>query len=355
MPVAASDLSFQPAAWLPGAHLQTLFAPLLRRAPRLQRRRQRLVLADGDFLDLDWFGPDAPERPTIVLLHGLTGSSSSLYVLGQQRALATRGWRSVAVNWRGCSGEPNDLPRGYHSGASGDLAEVVDALRHQLPYTPLAAVGYSLGGNVLLKYLGEQGPACPLRAAVAVSVPFRLDQAADRLQQGFSRIYQARFMREMLAYIALKQHRFAAQGREAELASLAALGPLEGLVTFWDFDERVTAPLHGYTSAADYYRRCSSRYFLGSIAVPTLLVQSLDDPFVQARSLPEHSELSPTTEFELHRHGGHVGFVSGPPWKPRYYLEERLPQWLAEHLVEGLSPPSDSPPAALRPAALPPR
>lgn len=298
----------------------------------MRRERERLLLADGDFIDLDWFGPDTPGMPCAVLLHGLTGSSASLYVLGQQKALAERGWRSVGVNWRGCSGEPNDLPRGYHSGASEDLTEIVSALQQRLPDAPLAAIGYSLGGNVLLKYLGEQGSRCPLRAAVAVSVPFRLDQCADRLQRGFSRVYQARFMREMLEYVANKQRRFAEQGRDAELASLAALGPLEGLVSFWDFDERVTAPLHGYASAADYYRRCSSRFFLGGIAVPTLIVQSLDDPFVYPHSLPEAAELPAGVEFELHRRGGHVGFVMGPPWKPRYYLEERLPEWLTRHI-----------------------
>lgn len=330
--MAAPRLSFRAARWLPGPHLQTLFGPLLRKAPALLRKRERLLLADGDFIDLDWFGPDTPGVPCVVLLHGLTGSSASLYVLGQQSALARHGWRSVAVNWRGCSGEPNDLPRGYHSGASEDLAEIVEVLQQRLPDAALAAVGYSLGGNVLLKYLGEQGERCPLRAAVAVSVPFRLDQCADRLQRGFSRVYQARFMREMLDYVANKQRRFAEQGRDAELASLAALGPLEGLVSFWDFDERVTAPLHGYASAADYYRRCSSRFFLGGIAVPTLMVQSLDDPFVYPHSLPEAAELPPRVEFELHRRGGHVGFVMGPPWKPRYYLEERVPDWLAMQL-----------------------
>lgn len=349
--MATPTLSFQPAPWLPGPHLQTLFAPLLRRAPHLARQRERLYLADGDFLDLDWFGPACDEIPCVILLHGLTGSSSSLYVLGQQRALAARGWRSVAVNWRGCSGEPNALPRGYHSGASEDLAEVVTALRRRLPETPLAAAGFSLGGNVLLKYLGEQGPDCPLQAAVAVSVPYRLDQSADRLQQGFSRVYQARFMREMLEYVAAKQRRFAEQGREAELASLAALGPLEGLATFWDFDERVTAPLHGYASARDYYRQCSSRFFLDRISVPTLLVQSLDDPFVAPQSLPTAADLPASVTFELHPRGGHVGFVGGTPWQPRYYLEERLPAWLADVL----KPRPDRPPAAPRPSLAPSR
>ncbi|HDZ55527.1 MAG TPA: hydrolase [Pseudomonas xinjiangensis] len=323
---------FRAARWLPGAHLQTLFGPLLRRSPVLQRQRERLTLADGDFLDLDWYGSPNAGHPCVILLHGLTGSSNSLYILGQQQALAERGWSSVSVNWRGCSGEPNHLPRGYHSGASDDLAEVVEYLHRRLPDIPLAAIGYSLGGNVLLKYLGESADQCALRAAVAVSVPFRLDQSADRLQVGFSRVYQTRFLRDMAAYVVNKQRLFLQQGRHAEHASLAALGSLEGMDSLWDFDERVTAPLHGYASAADYYERCSSRFFLSAIRVPTLIVQALDDPFVYPYSLPDSADLSDTTEFELHRSGGHVGFIGGTPWRPVYYLEQRLPQWLASQL-----------------------
>lgn len=288
-----------------------------------------MPLGDGDFLDLDWYGPDDSPHPCVILLHGLTGSSSSLYILGQQQALAAAGWQSVAVNWRGCSGEPNHLPRGYHSGASDDLAEVVAHVSALCAARPLFAAGYSLGGNVLLKYLGERAEDSLLQAAAAVSVPFRLDQCADRLQLGFSRVYQTRFMRDMLAYVTNKQRLFAHQGRDAEHASLAALGSLEGMDSFWDFDERVTAPLHGYASAEDYYRRCSSRFFLGTIAVPTLIVQALNDPFVYPHSLPEQTELSPCTQFELHPGGGHVGFIEGSVAKPRFYLERRLPQWFA--------------------------
>lgn len=321
---------FRPARWLPGGHLPTLYGPLFRSAPALDRRRQRLELADGDFLDLDWYGPEESSHPCVILLHGLTGSSSSLYILGQQQALAAIGWQSVAVNWRGCSGEPNHLARGYHSGASEDLAEVIDHLQRSAPQRKLAAAGYSLGGNVLLKYLGERGDACGLQAAAAISVPFRLDQCADRLQVGFSRVYQARFMRDMLAYVTNKQRLFAHQGRDAEHARLTALGSLAGMDSFWDFDGRVTAPLHGYASAADYYRRCSSRFFLGGITTPTLIIQALNDPFVYPHSLPEQAELSPSTRFELHIGGGHVGFVEGSLRRPGFYLERRLPAWFAE-------------------------
>ncbi|MGU5164302.1 YheT family hydrolase, partial [Pseudomonas aeruginosa] len=197
--------TFQPAWWLPNPHLQTLWSPFFRRGPTLERQRERLWLADGDFIDLDWAGPHDAETPLVLALHGLTGSSSSHYILGLQRALLERGWASVALNWRGCSGEPNRLPRGYHSGVSDDLAEVVAHLRARRPQAPLYAVGYSLGGNVLLKYLGETAGDCPLLGGVAVSVPFRLDECADRIGLGFSRVYQAHFMKAMLAYVQDKQ------------------------------------------------------------------------------------------------------------------------------------------------------
>jgi predicted alpha/beta-fold hydrolase len=322
--------AFSPAWWLPGGHLQTLWNPFCRRAPSLPRRRERLWLADGDFIDLDWHGPHNPAAPLVLVLHGLTGSSRSHYVLGLQQQLAARDWASVAINWRGCSGEPNLLPRAYHSGASDDLAEVIAHLRASRPLAPLHAVGYSLGGNVLLKYLGETGTSAPLQKAVAVSVPFRLDQCADRIGLGFSRVYQAHFMREMVGYVRDKQRLFTQQGAANHLSTLQRLGSLKGLRTFWDFDGRFTAPLHGYADASDYYRRASSRYFLPDIRIPTLLIQAEDDPFVFRHSVPDLAELSTTTTLELHRSGGHVGFVEGSLLKPCYYVERRIPGWLAD-------------------------
>lgn len=320
---------FASAWWLPGGHLQTLWNPFCRRAPTLQRRRERLWLADGDFIDLDWHGPHDPHAPLALVLHGLTGSSNSHYVRGLQQRLDAQGWASAAVNWRGCSGEPNLLPRSYHSGASDDLAEVIAHMQAARPLAPLHAVGYSLGGNVLLKYLGEAGADTPLQSAVAVSVPFRLDQCADRIGLGFSRVYEAHFLREMVAYVKGKQRLFTQQGAGEHLSALQRLGSLEGMRTFWDFDGRFTAPLHGYADATDYYRRASSRYFLPDIRIPTLLIQAEDDPFVFRHSVPEPDELSATTTLELHRNGGHVGFVEGSPLKPGYYLERRIPGWLA--------------------------
>ncbi|CAG8864438.1 hypothetical protein PS627_01030 [Pseudomonas fluorescens] len=322
--------AFRPAIGLANPHLQTLWGPLWRRIPELPRTRERLWLVDGDFLDLDWHGPHQPDAPLVLVLHGLTGSSGSPYVKGLQLALQQRGWASVAVNWRGCSGEPNLLARSYHSGASEDLAETIAHLRAQRPLAPLYAVGYSLGGNILLKYLGESGSASQLQAAVAVSVPFRLDECADRIGLGFSRVYQAHFMRAMLTYVKDKQRHFQHLGHHEHLATLARLGELRKLRNFWDFDGRVTAPLNGFQDAHDYYRRSSSRYYLGQNRTPTLIIQSSDDPFVFSHSLPSAGELAPQTHFELHSRGGHVGFVDGSLRNPGYYLERRIPQWLVE-------------------------
>ncbi|MBA1243162.1 hydrolase [Pseudomonas japonica] len=320
---------FRPARGLGNPHLQTLWGPLWRKQPPLDRTRERLWLADGDFIDVDWHGPHRADAPLVMVLHGLTGSSQSPYVLGLQRALAAQGWASVALNWRGCSGEPNLLPRSYHSGATEDLAEVVQLVQARRPLAPLYAVGYSLGGNILLKYLGETGSACPLRAGAAVSVPFRLDQCADRIGLGFSKIYQAHFMREMLGYLKHKRQRFEQEGHVQHIEALSALGPLDGIRTFWDFDGRITAPLHGFNGAQDYYRQASSRYYLKQIQRPCLLIQAEDDPFVFPHSLPSADELAPGTTFERHAAGGHVGFVSGSLRRPEYYLERRIPQWLS--------------------------
>ncbi|WP_055136822.1 hydrolase [Pseudomonas corrugata] len=327
--MAAASERFIPAKGLGNPHLQTLWGPLWRKTTHIVRQRERLWLDDGDFLDLDWHGPHSAKAPLVLVLHGLTGSSNSPYVAGLQQALGHQGWASVALNWRGCSGEPNLLPRSYHSGVSEDLAAAITHLRTRRPLAPLFAVGYSLGGNVLLKHLGETGSDSQLLGAVAVSVPFRLDQCADRIGQGFSRLYQAHFMRELVAYVRNKQRRFKHDVRHEGLATLAALGPLENMRTFWDFDGRVTAPLHGFSDASDYYRRASSRYYMSEINTPTLVIQAADDPFVFPHSVPQPDELSASTRLELHAQGGHVGFVEGTLRSPGYYLERRIPQWLA--------------------------
>jgi uncharacterized protein len=304
--------------------MQTLWPVFARRRLHVALRRERLELPDGDFVDIDWTEGD--RGPVVLILHGLEGSSKSHYARGMLQALHRRGWRGAVMHHRGCSGEPNRLPRGYHSGETGDVKHVISELKHREPETPLAVVGYSLGGNVLLKWLGETG-ATSIRAAVAVSVPFLLDRCAARLDRGFSRLYQWELVRRLRATIERKRRR---------IAMPLPVRDLSPLRTFREFDEHVTAPLHGFGGADHYYRVSSSRQYLKTIAVPTLLVQATDDPFVSADAIPQPTELAPSIQLDLHPRGGHVGFVAGPvPWHARYWLDERIPEFLAPHLHTG--------------------
>jgi predicted alpha/beta-fold hydrolase len=319
------DSAFRPAWWLPSAHLQTVWQTLFRASPALDVRRERLELPDGDFVDLDW--ARAASGPVLLVLHGLEGSVESPYARGMLHAARRRGWRGVLMHFRGCSGEPNRLDRGYHSGDTADLDRVVASLRAREPHTPMAIVGYSLGGNVLLKWLGERGAAAPVAAAAAVSVPFLLDCVADRLAQGASRLYQWWLLRSLRARV---ERKFAARPAPIDL------GAMHRWRTFRSFDDHWTAPLHGFADAADYYRRSSSRPFLRGIRVPTLVVHAIDDPFMTPEVLPAAEELSATTLLEVSPHGGHVGFVAGPwPGRARYWLDERIPAFLAEYMRRG--------------------
>jgi predicted alpha/beta-fold hydrolase len=305
---------FKPAWWCRGPHLQTLWPYLFRRTPRVALRRERLELPDGDFLDLDWTLNNS--GPIVIVLHGLEGSSDSKYARGLLKAVHNHGWRGVVMHFRGCSGEPNRLPRSYHSGETSDLAYVVNLLHQREPDVPLFVVGFSLGGNVLLKWLGEVGNQAPIKAAVAVSVPFLLGESAKRLDQGFSRVYQWGLMRSMRNAVAEKRRRMKLPLKIEDLSALR---------TFRDFDEHVTAVLHGFTGADDYYARSSSRQYLKGIQMPTLIVQSRDDPFMTDAVIPQSGGLSPAIELELYDSGGHVGFVMGGClWSTEYWLERRI-------------------------------
>jgi len=283
-------------------------------------------LADGDFLDLDW--TLEKDGPIVVILHGLEGSSSSGYVHGLLRALTVQGWRGVVMHFRGCSGVPNRLARSYNAGEIEDVAAAVAILRHREPATPLACVGYSLGGNVLLKWLGERGADVPLQAAVAVSVPFILDTAAQRLRRGFSRCYQAYLLRNLRASY---RRKFSAQAQPPfPLQDLGSLGD------FYAFDDKITAPLHGYLGVHDYYARASCRQYLKGIEVPTLILHAADDPFMLPSAIPDAEELPEDVTLELSSQGGHVGFVAGSlPWRAVYWLEKRIPEFLAKYLEPG--------------------
>jgi predicted alpha/beta-fold hydrolase len=307
--------AFRPAWWLPGPHLQTLWPSLTRPRPRPTLQRERLELADGDFIDLAISGG---EGPTVVVIHGLEGGLDSHYAGSTLAAIEAAGFRPVFMYLRGCSGEPNRLPRAYHSGASDDLAAVLAHLARGPDGPPLAAVGFSLGGNLLLKHLGEASDPMVL-GAVAISVPFVLRDAMLRLNLGLSRLYREHLMERLRA---------AYRRKRATMPELADLD-LAAMRDFFDFDDQVTAPLNGFAGADDYYARCSCRPFLRQISTRTLILHALDDPFMFRHTVPRQDELGPGVILELSKHGGHVGFVGGSlPWRPDYWLERRVVKFL---------------------------
>lgn len=311
--------AFRPAWWLPGPHLQTLYPSLFRRRIIPPLSRQRFELPDGDFLDIDWTGPANGRQ--VLVLHGLEGSLESHYAGALLARLNAAGYHAGLLYFRGRSGEPNRLQRSYHSGDTADLDHVVRTLRETRAHADVALVGFSLGGNVLLKWLGEQGKAAPVRAAVAVSVPFDLDRAARRLDQGFSRVYRNHLLAKL---------RRAVIGKSARLPPPVPLEQLPRLRSFHAFDDAITAPLHGFAGVADYYGRSSSGQYLGTIQVPTLILQARDDPFLPPDALPAEGELAAAVTLELSEHGGHVGFVAGRnPAAPVYWLEQRIIRHLA--------------------------
>lgn len=315
--------SFKPAWWLPNSHLQTIWPVLCRRSVDLPLERERVELPDGDFIDLDWSKGDE-KKPLILILHGLEGSIESHYAKGMLLTLSQHGWRGVFMHFRGCSGEPNRLPKGYHSGETGDLDYIIRVLLKRQPKTFIGAIGYSLGGNVLLKWLGETSHQNPLKAAIAISVPFELHKAASHIQQGFSKFYQWYFIKCL-------RDRLSQKFQEVE-------GPLDPSVmyqvnTMYEFDDKITAPLHGFANVDEYYSTASSRQYLRSIDVPTLILHAKDDPFMSQDVIPESHELSSKIELEVTDSGGHVGFIAGKyPWRPEYWLEQRIPEFLRTYL-----------------------
>lgn len=314
--------SFRPAWWLPGGHLQTLYPHFLHRPAPPGRQRERLETPDGDFVDIDWYGPEC--GPIVMLVHGLTGSSRSHYILALQTRLAEVGLRSVALNLRGSGDQPNRLARAYHSGDTADLALLNRLLQQRQPAAPRAVVGFSLGGNLTLRWLAEQ-PQSPTFAAVAVSVPYQLDRCASWLDCGIARIYRNRLLHELRLLTRRKLRHLERIGEHQQARLIQRIGDLDRLKSFWDYDDAVVAPLHGFASARDYYQRCSSRPILNKIPGPTLLLHARNDPFMPADVTPGADELPSHLRLELSPTGGHMGFVAGAvPLRPRYWLHDRI-------------------------------
>ena len=307
-----------------------MWGPLARRG-RVQLSRERVATPDGDFIDLDWLdGP--PGAPLLLVLHGLEGSTRSHYVTGLLGQARARGWRGVALNFRSCSGELNHLPRFYHSGDTGDLDAVVRLLVERQPDVRLTTVGVSLGGNVLLKWLGEREHDVPtqLTAAVAISVPFDLTACARVLDHGFTRVvYAENFLRTMRRKVRDKARHF---------PGFVDVGAVRRARTFREYDHVVTAPLHGFADEGDYWTRASSGPYLPRIRRPTLLISALDDPIVPPTGLPEPGMLPPGVTAEFTERGGHVGFLEGRwPWRLQSWAERRAVEFIAGVLAPSVT------------------
>ncbi len=302
----ARDLAYRAPWWLPGGHLQTIYAALLAPRPRVAYRRERWDTPDGDFIDVDWLpsGAASSDAPTVLLFHGLEGCSHSHYALSLMHALSARGWRAAVAHFRGCSGTPNRLARAYHSGDSAEIEWILRRARAVAGAAPLYAVGVSLGGNALLKWAGERGGAAAdiVSALAAISVPLNLTAAGDNLARGFNRLYTRWFLRTMKPKV-LHRHE--------EYSPIINVQYVSQAGTMREYDDAYTAPVHGFRDVDDYWNRCSAAHYLHAIAVPTLLLHARNDPFLPAHLLGDIN-VAPAVTFEMSAGGGHAGFTSGP-------------------------------------------
>jgi predicted alpha/beta-fold hydrolase len=306
-------------AWLPGGHAQTIYAAL-RPRPEISYRRERVDTPDGDFVDFDWLdvsGPAGDATPLVVLFHGLESSSSAHYALALMRELETLGWRGVVPHFRGCSGEPNRLPRAYHSGDYAEVGWVLATVRARAPFAPIFAVGVSLGASALLNWLGrEEGRAAGiLSAAAAVATPLDLTAAGIAIEIGLNRIYSRHFLSTLVPKALAMADRFPGTLDKDAVARAHSM---------YAFDDCVTAPLHGFSGTNDYWTRASSKPWLKAIAVPTLVLNARNDPFIPASSLPTNAEVSRAVTLEQPAHGGHAGFPHAAgrlDWLPQRLLK----------------------------------
>ena len=311
--------SYGAPGWLPGGHAQTIY-PVLFRRPQVAFRRERIDTPDGDFIDFDWLEATETKNnaPVVLLLHGLEGNSRSHYALALMAHLSSIGWRGVVPHFRGCSGEPNRRPRAYHSGDYTEVAWMLETIRRLAPGTPLFAVGVSLGGSALLNWLGreEHRAARIIAAAAAVSAPLDLAAAGVAIEQGLNRIYSRHFRATLVPKAMAMAQQFPGTLDAAAIARVD---------TMYAFDDVVTAPLHGFAGTDDYWKRASSKPWLKAIAVPTLVLNARNDPFIPASSLPVRAEAGPAITLEQPDHGGHAGFP-----------EQRFPgglDWLPQRLI----------------------
>ena len=314
---------FKPAWWARNRHVQTIWPRFFQRRLPLSLTWQRLELPDGDFVDVSWAPEPVNKKGIAVLFHGLEGSARSHYAHDMLAVLAKNGWHAVLMHFRGCGNGNNRLARAYHSGDTGDAIFFLNWLQQRFPDVTKVGVGFSLGANMLLKLLGEHPAQHWLKAAVAISPPFRLQECASAISRGFSNNYQKYLLKSMVNKVRDKMTRI-------DFRPWLKVGSrdVEQIGSFAEFDELITAPLHGFSDAKDYYLKCSASAFTTAIETPTLILHAEDDPFMTANIVPDSSELSGAVRLELSKKGGHVGFMQGSPWRPRIWTHERVLQFV---------------------------
>ncbi|MCU4674884.1 hydrolase [Catenovulum sp. 2E275] len=322
------ESQFKPAWWLKNKHLQTVWQKIERRNLTCPVVTEQLELADGDFLEINWTKKPAAntQTPIVVVLHGLEGSVNSTYSKGMMNAIKAAGWTGLLIHFRSCGGKANRLPRAYHSGETGDLAFVCNWVKQHFKQAPLAAIGFSLGANVLCKFAGETAEDNPFLASVAICPPLDLAASCRYIQTGSSQIYQKYLLDMLLDNLSRKLQR-------VNLNPYVNITPeqFHNIKNLWQFDDLVTAPLHGFKNAQDYYDKSSGKQFLKTVAKPLLVIHAADDPFLSPSSIPALNELAEPVTFELSQKGGHVGFISGNClFKGEYWLEKRALDYISE-------------------------
>ena len=304
--------------------MQTLFASFFRKEQLVKVEREDFWLDDGDFVECVWQNEKPKDaRPIVVLFHGLAGSVRSPYVIGLMNALEQKGFACVLMQFRGCGQKENLKPQAYHSGETSDAKAFIEHLRLTYPKNKLHAVGFSIGGNMLLKLLGEWGEASPIHLAVSVSAPLRLDICANTIEKGFARVYQNYLLKPLKKTLIAKYAKFEMQKRLG-----ISKDEVQNIKTIRAFDDAYVAPMFGFTSSTDYYSKCSARQFLKDIETKTLILHALDDPFMSSDILPNEEELSSSITLEVSPNGGHVGFVAGSFREPVYWLDDRIVEFL---------------------------
>jgi len=314
MPVIKS--SYRAPLYFFNGHLQTIIPSLFREVPGVQYQRERLNTPDGDFLDLDWCRIKTATNKLVILSHGLEGDANRPYIKGMVQAMNQAGFHALAWNFRSCSGEPNKLLQSYHMGATDDLKLMIEYVLNQNQLQEIYLVGFSMGGNITLNYVGQQPEQLPqqIKKAVVFSVPCHISSASRKMAQFENRVYMQRFLKSLRKKLTAKA---------ALMPTTMTLDGYQRLRTFPEFDERYTAPIHGFKDAHDYYTKCSSKQYLPNIRIPTLLVNAQNDPFLSAECFPvKEAEANPYLFLEMPKDGGHVGFVKNYR-QHKYYSEQR--------------------------------